>query len=69
MNLKLIAAIAVLLAIAGAYTIGRLDGKKMCVGSAAVTYQEGVKNDAKIDKQVNRMDEPDLDRALSKWVR
>lgn len=69
MNLKLIAAIGVLLAIIGAYALGRHDGKKMCVGSAAVTYQEGVKNDAKIEKQINRMDESAIDRALSHWVR
>lgn len=69
MNLKLIAAIVAVVACIGAYSLGRYDGKKLCIGNAAVTYQEGVKNDAKIDKQVNRMDEPDLDRALSKWVR
>mgnify|MGYP000078261983 CR=1 FL=1 len=51
------------------YMVGRTDGKKICIGSAAVTYQEGVKNDAQIEKGVQRMAEPDLDRALSKWVR
>lgn len=69
MNLRLIAAIAVLVGLFGSYALGRYDGKKLCVGSAAVTYQEGVKKNADVDKQINRMAEPDLDRALSRWMR
>lgn len=69
MNLKLILAIGVLAALIVAYTLGRYDGKKLCTGSAAVTYQEGVKKDAQVDKAANRMDEPALDRALTHWVR
>jgi hypothetical protein len=68
MNLKLIAAIVAVVACIGAYSLGRYDGKKLCIGNAAVTYQEGVKNDAKVEKQINRMGESDLDRALSHWV-
>ena len=68
-KLKVIAALVALAMYAVVYMLGRMDGNKICAGSAAVTYQEGVKNDAQIEKGVQRMAEPDLDRSLSKWVR
>lgn len=68
MNLKLIAVIVSVVACIGAYSLGRYDGKKLCIGNAAVVYQEGVKNDANIEKGVQRLAESDLDRALSRWV-
>lgn len=68
MNLRLIAAIVGIVALIGAYMLGRADGNMSCTSSTLVAYQEGVENDAKVDKQVNRMVEPDLDRALSRWM-
>lgn len=69
MNLNLIAAAGALVLVLGAYALGRYDGKVVCTGNAAVSYQEGVKRNDGIEKQVQRMDVPALDRALSRWVR
>jgi uncharacterized lipoprotein YmbA len=69
MNLNLIAAIGSIALVFAAYAVGRYDGKVVCTGNAAVSYQEGVKRNDGIEKQVQRMDVPALDRALSRWVR
>lgn len=65
----LVSALTFLLLIVGTYWVGRVDGKAICKNGALLTYQEGVKKDANIDKQINRMGEPAIDRALSRWVR
>lgn len=71
-NLRIIAAIvavsAFLLSAGGAYVSGRSAGYKVCSAELSVQYKEGVKRNAKIEKETNRMPEPDLDRALRNWV-
>lgn len=70
---KLIFAVSVLVTVIlllfGVYSYGRAIGKNTCSTQAAIVYQKEVTKNAKIDKQVSRMDQPALDRALSRWVR
>lgn len=65
---RLILLLATLALLFIAYVVGRVDGGTSCTASALTEYQKGVENDAKVDRQVNRMDEPSLDRALSHWL-
>lgn len=51
-----------------AYIKGRVDGDKLCTAQVNVSYKEGVKKNADIDKQTNRMGESDIDRALTRWM-
>jgi hypothetical protein len=67
-QLRLIAALVGVLALVGAYFYGRADGGTSCQASALTEYQKGVQHDAKVDRQVNRMDNPAIDRALSRWM-
>lgn len=71
-KIKLIAILVALIltgsSIIGAYFYGRSDGTKGCKADAAVSYQEGVKRDANIDRHIDRMGDPDIDRVLSRWV-
>lgn len=67
-NIRLIIALVAVASIIGAYFYGRADGGTVCKASTLTTYQKGVQENANTDKQVNRMVEPDLDRALSRWM-
>jgi hypothetical protein len=67
-KLRLILALVALASVVGAYFYGRMDGGTACKATALTTYQKGVENNAHVDKQVNRMVEPELDRALSRWM-
>lgn len=50
------------------YFVGRAHEETAQKSAVAVTYKKEVAKNADIDKQANRMAEPDLDRALSHWV-
>ena len=67
-KLRLIIALVALASLVGAYFYGRHDGGTVCKASTLTTYQKGVEKNANIDKQANRMAEPDLDNALSHWL-
>lgn len=68
-KLRLVLALAGVLALIGAYSYGRVDGGKVCTGSAHTSYQKGVEKNANIDRKVDRMVEPDIDNALSsRWM-
>ena len=55
--------------ITGSYMLGRSDGKQICTSKTLEVYKEGVQENARIEKQINRMVESDLDRSLSRWMR
>lgn len=61
--------LAVIGAIILSYMLGIRDGMKIQETKSLVAYQEGVKKNATIDKQVNRLANPDIDRALTRWMR
>ena len=64
----LVSGIVIITLIVGAYFYGRSDGTTITKGQALESYQKGVEGNAEIDKSINRMVEPDLDRSLSRWM-
>lgn len=67
-KIRLILALVALASLVSAYFYGRHDGGTVCKATTFTTYRKGVENNANIDKQANRMAEPDLDNALSHWM-
>lgn len=51
------------------YAKGRIDSNQACAKADALAIAKGVSQDAKIRNKVRQMAVPDIDHALSKWVR
>lgn len=68
-RLIFIAILAVIGFIFGSYMLGVRDGKQIQASKSLVLYKEEVQKNANIDKQVNRLADPDIDRALTRWMR
>lgn len=69
MNVKLIAALVMLLVLIGVYFFGRHDGSTACTKDALTEYSKGVEKNVNTAKSLKRLDRPDLNRVLSNWVR
>jgi hypothetical protein len=52
-----------------AYFSGRMNESHRQDTKALTEYTKEITKNANIDKQVNRMVEPAIDRALSRWMR
>lgn len=51
------------------YTRGQASADVKCAKAETVAIQKGVDTHAKVETKVKKLSDPDLDHALSKWMR
>jgi hypothetical protein len=57
------------LLVVGAFIAGRVAGADSCKNTVQSTYIQKVEQNGKIERNIGRVAESDLDRRLTRWVR